>query len=499
MTTLLTIFIISLFSSLILTPVARYIGNNFGLVDIPDDRKVHTTPIPRIGGLAIILSFIISLLIINLFDTTVISLFVLDYKMYTFLLGAFIVFGIGLFDDFRNLGPTEKLLFQIIAASTAFYGGIQINGFHLFGTSIEFGIFSYFITVFWFLLFINAVNLADGLDGLAAGIVLFVCLIMVVLLTMRQMYLIAMITAALGGSTLGFLRYNFNPASIFLGDGGSYFLGYTLAALSIMGAFKSQISAIMLIPFIALGVPLFDTLIAPIRRFVYGQNMFRPDSDHIHHRLIKKRLSHHGAVIVIYAATFILFILAIILVNIRNEQIGLFLILVGICAFIVVQKLGYFEYFAVDKVVGWFRDVGDEIGISNERRSFLSQQVNICNSENLSDLWKNTCIALERLTFDMAEIHYNELTGLKPVENGLELSWLKDSFTSLNITKSFFKLELPLLNINNDHLGTLFLYKDLKAGSMDAFTLRRVELLRRTLIRSIEKLISEKTERQSKQ
>ncbi len=492
MTTILTTFIISLALSLLLTPIIGNAGKKYGLLDIPDKRKLHTKPIPRIGGVAIFLSFMSTLLFINLFKTKLATHFIFDHQMYSFFLGGAIIFGIGLFDDFKNLSPAVKLFFQIISASAAYYGGMQINGFDLFDTTVNFGIFSYFITVFWFLLFINAVNLADGLDGLAAGLVFFVCLVMIVLLLLRDEYLIAMITVALCGSTLGFLKYNFNPATIFLGDCGSYFLGYTLAALSILGSFKSQMGAIMLIPFIALGIPLFDTLIAPIRRFIYGQRMFRPDSDHIHHRLIKMGLSHYGAVIVLYSATVLLGIMAITLVNIRDEQAGLFLVLIGVCACIIVHKLGYFKYFAINKVKGWFKDIGSEIGITKERRSFLNLQVNIIESKDILDLWDNSCIAIEEISFDMAEIYFDEITGFNKSFEESGIVWLKFGFTNFNLTKNFLKIELPLLDSKNNYLGKLCLYKDLKSEKMKENTLRRVELLKNTMIRGIETQLNKK-------
>ena len=167
-------------------------------------------------------------------------------------------------------------------------GGLK---FDMFGMGLEFGVFSYLITLFWFILFINAVNLADGLDGLAGGIICFVASVMVILSILNDNYVVAMMFTALSGSVLGFLRYNFNPASIFLGDGGSYFLGYMIAALSILGNVKHQVGAATMIPILALGVPLFDTILSPLRRFVKGRKMFHPDDGHVHHRLIRMGFS----------------------------------------------------------------------------------------------------------------------------------------------------------------------------------------------------------------
>ena len=217
MTTILAIFITALVLSLVLTPLAGRLGIRFGAVDYPEERKVHTSSLARCGGIGIFLSFLLTLFASSLFISTSVSgLLVLDSQMALILLGALIVFGIGLFDDFHRLGSMIKFLFQIIAATAAFLGGLQIGHLDFFGVSLHFSILSYFITVFWFVLLINAVNLIDGLDGLAGGITFFACTVMVILAIMKQNYLIAMLFAALGGSTLGFLRYNFNPASIFL-------------------------------------------------------------------------------------------------------------------------------------------------------------------------------------------------------------------------------------------------------------------------------------------
>ena len=405
MTTILITFIFALILSLALTPVAKKLGVRFGAIDVPDERKVHSKPIPRCGGMAIFLAFILTLVISALFMTEVSNKLMLDKKASFFLFGSLIVFAVGLFDDFHRLGPRVKFFFQVIAASVAFYGGLRIESFSFFGLGFNFGIVSYVVTVFWFVLFINAINLIDGLDGLAAGIIFFASAVLVILSVFRGEYLIAMLFAALGGAVLGFLRYNFNPASIFMGDGGSYFLGYAIAGLSIMGSIKSQVGAAMLIPVLAMGIPLFDTILSPIRRFVRGRKMFHPDKGHVHHRLVGMGLTAKKAVWIIYAITFCLCIVAILVVNIRDEQAGLFLIVLGAGVVVFVRKLGYFEYFASDKLYGWFKDVTDEAGFSHDRRSFLNLQIEIGQSMDLKELWVNVCTALEKLKFDMGEMN----------------------------------------------------------------------------------------------
>ena len=492
MTTILTTFAIAVILSLILTPLAGRLGIKFGAMDEPDERKVHVKPMPRTGGLAIFAVFILALIISSFFNTNISNLLELDRQIIFFFGGAVICFGIGLFDDFRRLSPKIKVLFQIIAASIAYWGGIHIGGFNVFSVYIKVGLLSYFITVFWFIFFINAVNLVDGLDGLAGGIVVFASVIMVILSILREDYLTALFFTALGGSALGFLRYNFNPATVFLGDGGSYFLGYAVAGLSIMGSVKSQVGAAMLIPLLALGIPLFDTILSPLRRFMRGKRMFRPDNEHIHHRLVDMGLTTKKTVLLIYMLTFLLCIAAVIMVNMRDEQAGLFLIVLGTGAVIFVRKLGYFEYIASDKIYGWFKDLTDEAGISRERRSFLSLQIDTGRSENLEELWKNMTMALKMLEFDLAELHLN-LQNPSDTQMQKQLVWTRDGFDQSNdLSKEcLFKLELPLLNNENRNFGTLWLVKDLQRNAITHYTLRRVEHLRRTAIGTLDRLFAD--------
>ena len=326
MTTILFTFILALGLSLLLTPLAKKLGIKLGAMDMPSDRKMHHSPIPRTGGLAIFVAAMVTVGLTWLLKTSVSELMVIDGKVLFFLAGAVVVFGTGLFDDFHRLGPWMKFAFQIIGASLAFAGGVNVGGFSLFGMHIHLGVLNYGLTVFWFLLFINAVNLVDGLAG---GIVVFASLVMVLLSILRQEFVIALYFAIISGSVLGFLRYNFNPASIFLGDGGSYFLGYAIAGLSIMGSAKSQMGAAIAIPILALGVPLFDTILSPLRRFVRGHRMFSPDSGHIHHKLIRMGLTTKKAVWTVYSITALLCLAAIIVTNLRDEPAGLFLIILG--------------------------------------------------------------------------------------------------------------------------------------------------------------------------
>jgi len=511
MTTLLAIFLIALTLSLLATPIVKNLGEKWGAIDLPNERKFHQTPIPRNGGLAIVCSFFITLCIMSFFNTDVSNSLNLDPPMIHLFFGSFICFAIGLLDDFKHLGPLIKLITQIIAATVAFIGGVRIEFFHVGSFYIQAGILSYIITIFWFVFFINAINLIDGLDGLAAGITFFASIVLVVLSVIQNNFVTALLFTSLSGSILGFLRYNFNPASIFMGDGGSYFLGFTIAGLSITGAVKSQLGAALLIPLVALGVPIFDTLISPLRRFMLGQSLFKPDKGHVHHRLIEKGLSAKRSVLIIYGITICLCLLSILLVNFRNEQAGLILIILGSISFVFIQKIGYFDYFATDKIYGWFRDVTDEAGITRDRRTFLSLQLDIANAKDLKTLWGKICNALDRLEFDMAQLfiehlpesanQLNSTESQTPVLNNNhvcrfnkpnECIWIHSSFNEdKDMNKgSLFKIELPLLNDNYQSHGTLWLIKDLKRNSISHYTLRRVEHLRRSIITAFDTIIN---------
>ncbi|OQX14963.1 MAG: hypothetical protein BWK80_41360 [Desulfobacteraceae bacterium IS3] len=516
MTTIISIFILSLALSLILTPQVRNIALKYNIIDIPSDRKVHSQPIPRIGGVSIYLSFFLPFLSVLFYSTQILDLLSLNTQMIHLILGASMVFGLGVIDDIWGLGPKLKFAVQITAAVVAYAGGIKITiislplvqDWHLAWLSLP-------VTIFWFVLVINAINLIDGLDGLAAGISLFASLVLLVLCVISKKLFVAMGLAALGGATLGFLRYNFNPASIFMGDSGSYFLGYMLAALSIMGAIKSQTTVAMLIPVIALGVPLIDTVIAPIRRFILGQRLFHPDKGHLHHKLMKYGFTHRNAVLVLYVMAISMGIISVILVNTRDDGAAMILVLAGIVMFINIRKIGYFDYFGAAKVYNWLRDITDEVGVTHERRNFLNLQVEIYQSEDMKTLWQNVCKALDKMGFDMAEMYLEKHTlwqnvfkfldkmGFDVTELNLEavmeqkqkkiqplFVWTREGFDDCEgvCKECLMKLELPLLDGVNKNLGFLWLVKDLRREAISHYTLRRVENLRQTVLETLKKI-----------
>ncbi|AVR01182.1 undecaprenyl-phosphate alpha-N-acetylglucosaminyl 1-phosphate transferase [Oceanobacillus iheyensis] len=283
---------ISTLLSLIITPIVIKYAKKLNATDKPNHRKVHTDPVPTLGGLAIYMSFLIGLVILQPIS---------EYHL-SIVVGASLMVGLGFLDDIFDLSAKLKFIVQIAAACiVVFWGGLQVEFINLpFGGQIEFGILSTIITIFWIVGITNAINFIDGLDGLAAGvssIALFTITVMAVM--MGHLY-VATVALVLFFSVLGFLRYNFFPAKIFMGDTGALFLGFMISVLALLG-FKNVTIVSFIIPIFILGVPISDTLIAMVRRYINKQPMSSPDSSHLHHSLVKFGMTHKQTVLFIYA------------------------------------------------------------------------------------------------------------------------------------------------------------------------------------------------------
>lgn len=493
-TELILLFFIALGLSMVLTPAARAFGTRFGALDMPAERKVHTKPIPRIGGLAVFLAFMFTCCIGQRLFPNAGYLYKYNFNTAMGHTGAILILLCGLFDDFRRLNPWVKLFFQIAAGTFAFFGGAAITNFFVAGYGIAFNpFFSYVVTILWFLLFINAVNLVDGLDGLAGGLVFFTCLVMAFSTYFHSQYLYTFYFIIVSGAVLGFLKYNFNPASIFLGDGGSYFLGYVIAILSIRSSAKSNVSVLMLIPLLALGVPIFDAVLSPIRRYIRGRSMFQPDKGHIHHALLRMGLTSRKAVMMIYGISMVLCVAGILLMLFRGKGMEGFVLAALLVGMIfLVRKMGYIEYLAVDKFYGWLQDMTDVAGLSQARRSFLSLQIEAGKSQNIDELWVHIGDALEMLAFDRAQLHYKA----EPVREWIrkdppaeEPEKIDSGIKDIKRFDSLMRIDIPLReHPGAEFFGKLVLDKDLKKGALKHYTIRRVEHLRRTLISNIVRL-----------
>lgn len=327
MVKIILLALISLIVALIITPILIKISLKINATDKPNHRKVHTKPIPTLGGIGIFISFIIGILILQ--PTSEYHLAIIS--------GAFLIIALGLLDDLYDLSPRIKFLIQIVAALlVVFWGGLQVEFINLpFGGQIEFGLLSSLITVFWIVGITNAMNLIDGLDGLAAGVS------SIALITIAGMAMImgdaysTTIAMVLFFSVLGFLPYNFFPAKIFMGDTGALFLGYMISVLALLG-FKNVTIISFIIPIFILAVPISDTLIAMVRRYINKQPVSSPDSFHLHHRLIEFGLSHKQTVLFIYALS-IMFSIAAILFSMTTiwGSIVIFIIAVLVLQFLI--------------------------------------------------------------------------------------------------------------------------------------------------------------------
>ncbi|HSC88679.1 MAG TPA: MraY family glycosyltransferase [Polyangiaceae bacterium] len=343
------------FAAAALTPVARSLALAVGAVDEPGERRVHERTVPRMGGVAIVLAFALAMFLC--FEASLVG--VEGAKGRAELIGyglggLAIVLG-GIFDDVRGLGAKRKLLVQILAASISWYGGARILGVLdlPFLGSTDFGLaFSYLATVAWILALTNAINLIDGLDGLAGGVVFFAALTNVVVALITHNDLAAAVNGALAGATLGFLFYNFNPAKIFMGDTGSLFLGYALSAGALLsGRQKESTLASLLVPLVALGVPLTDTLLAMARRMLARRSIFAADGQHLHHRLLAVGLTHRRAVLLLYSTSVALCVVAIAVAFGKNWEVGAALLGAFIIILGVVRFAGYFELLLQQRAV----------------------------------------------------------------------------------------------------------------------------------------------------
>jgi UDP-GlcNAc:undecaprenyl-phosphate GlcNAc-1-phosphate transferase len=339
------LFCAAFFLSTVLTKYVRDLAHARGWLECPAlDRHVHTIPLPRIGGVAIFASLAISiagaLLVARWTNSSL-----LPYAPVAKLLGpALIVFLLGLYDDLRGASPTIKFLVQAMAASLLYLGGY---GVHHFDLVLSGHVLRSFIglplTILWVLLVTNAFNLIDGLDGLAAGSALFSTVVIFALTLFAPNTMVSVVAIVLAGVILGFLRFNFHPASIFLGDSGSLFVGFVISALAIASSQKAPTIVAISIPLVSLGFPILDVVLAVGRRFLGGKPLFRGDRDHIHHKLLKRGLSQREAVLLLYAVTAGFGFVSLVLLH-RSAEIALILALTGTAVLVGVQQLRYEEF-----------------------------------------------------------------------------------------------------------------------------------------------------------
>ena len=324
-------FSIALVVAYFITPKVMELAIKVGALDAPDERKVHKGMIPRMGGLAIYAGFVLAVLA---------SMYV-SREIMGLLVGGTIILIVGIIDDLKPLPANVKLLGQIVAAAVLVMFDIRIEWLtNPFGEMIYVDYLAIPLTILWVVGLTNTVNLIDGLDGLAAGVSTIASVTILLVALQQNFWTVAILTAALAGSALGFLQHNFNPAKIFMGDTGSMFLGYMLAAISILGAVKSAATIALIVPIVALGLPILDTAFAIIRRYMSGRPIFKPDKGHLHHRLLEMGLTQKQAVLLMYVISGCLGLSAIALTEV-NKSFGILIVIALLCiAFIGAKKIG---------------------------------------------------------------------------------------------------------------------------------------------------------------
>ncbi|MDD6219068.1 MAG: MraY family glycosyltransferase [Selenomonadaceae bacterium] len=334
-------FLIAVAVALAITPLVMLLAKKTGAIDAPDPRKVHKKPIPRIGGIGIYIAFMVSFL--TLVDFNQLPMETAD-GIIGLLAGGTIVVLVGIIDDYTNLPAKVKLLGQIAAACAVVAFDVRIDFVtDPFGDYLYLEYFAIPVTIFWLVGLTNTVNLIDGLDGLAAGVATLASVTIMLVALQDELALVAVFTSALAGAATGFLFFNFNPARIFMGDTGSMFLGFMLAGISIIGAVKSAATIALIVPVLALGVPILDTSFAIIRRYRGGVPIFKPDKGHLHHRLLDLGFSQRQAVLLMYVISAILGLSALVL----NTVSGGMAVAIVVCVMAVVlfgaKKLGIFR------------------------------------------------------------------------------------------------------------------------------------------------------------
>ncbi len=340
-------FMLACITTFVITPYTIKLAKKLGAVDTPkDERRVNTITMPRLGGLAIIAGFIVSItyLIVILNIEKSINLYEdnMHIKLLGFLIGGVIISIVCFIDDLKDLPPIVKLIAQTIAAIVVVSFGLRIENVNipfLYKVGLP-DIFSIILTIGWIVGVTNAINLIDGLDGLSTGIALISCVSMLIIFALNGSPIIAiLLITALAGALSGFLPFNFNPAKTFMGDAGSNFLGFSLSVISIFGVAKTYTLIVIVTPLIVLGLPVIDTIIAIIRRIVKGKSIkaiMKADKGHLHHKLLKLGFTQKEAVLVMYAITAALGLFAIVLLESGIWKAISFLILV-----VAIVAIGY--------------------------------------------------------------------------------------------------------------------------------------------------------------
>lgn len=466
----LGIFVLSLALSFILTRYVRTIATQRGWVSVAtSERHLHEAPLPRLGGVAIFGAFVLSLgaalLIAALrphlqFGS---SLKILS----TILVPGCLIFLLGLYDDVRTVGPYPKFTVQAVAAAMLWVGGLRILDVPvLFGARQLPWFVGLALTILWVLGITNAFNLIDGLDGLAAGSALFSTLVVFVVALLSGSSLVALMSLALTGAIVGFLRFNFNPATIFLGDCGSLFIGFLLSALALEGAQKAPTVIAVAIPVVSFGLPILETSLSVLRRLISGRPVFTADREHIHHKLLQLGLSHRQVVVVLYAVSAIFALLSLFLLWPTGSSLGLVLAVLGTGVWLGVQHLGYLEFGEIRRVAQRTLDQR-QIVINNLAIRRATAELTV--ARDYDQLCRILVAAFDSNDFDAFELNARLLLNEHPVLQRLQtipsshgdihFGWSRPGAPVLPGSGVAWTLTLDLLTTSNRRRGNMVIHR----------------------------------------
>ena len=455
------LFAFSLAFSFVATRDVRDLATRRGWVSLPrDGRHIHQAPLPRLGGVAIFMAFSVSLgvwlalslifprLLEGLAPATLLRIYV----------PACLIFALGIYDDLRGAGPYLKFTVQAIAAVLLFAGGMRVLSLPLiFSHSLPWFV-GLPLTVLWVVAVTNAFNLIDGLDGLAAGSALFSTLVFFVVSLVDHSWLGSLMSVTLAGAILGFLRFNFNPATIFLGDSGSLFIGFVLSALALAGAQKAPTFVAVAIPVVSFGLPILETLLSILRRLISGRPVFTADREHIHHKLLQMGFSHRQVVVVLYAVSAVFAMLSLFLLWPTGSTLGLVLAVVGTGIWLGVQHLNYVEFGELRRVAQRTIDQR-QIVINNLSVRRAVEELKV--AANFNQLRSTLVAAFDSNDFDAFELHLKSSPGdqLTPSETNRPFHWSKFPHMAAISSQPSWKLTLDLVTSSNQRRGSLVVYR----------------------------------------
>ncbi len=470
----LGVFAASVLASFALTWYIRDLATARGWLAGPGlDRHLHKRPLPRLGGVAVFLAFLFSIAVVGVVGELRPALplgFSLKSVLVILAPGS-LIFLLGLYDDLHTVGPYVKFLVQVLAGAMLFAGGLRILDLPLLFSGYHFSWFiSLPLTILWVLGITNAFNLIDGLDGLAAGSALFSTFVVFVVALFSHSSFVSVMTLVLAGAILGFLRYNFNPATIFLGDCGSLFVGFMLSALALQGMQKSPTIVAVAIPVVSFGLPILETALSIVRRLISGRPVFTGDREHIHHKLLQRGLSQRQVVTILYAVSAVFALLSLFMLWPTGSTLGLVLAVLGIGIWVGVQHLNYLEFGELRRVA--HRALEQRlIFVNNLAIRRATEELKVAS--DFEQLCRILEAAFNSNDFDAFELRLRrspdelDLQGLQVVSGvQADFRWKRPGSRFNYESVPAWSLALGLVAANNHQRGALILYRLYGGGDL---------------------------------